>query len=253
VLERHVAESFKTGKRVIVLAESKTDQLTRDLFGRTGYGPHPDQVQIRSAADVYVGGHPFDSNAMLGGLAADKQQALTDGFTGIHILADMTWAADDPRALDALAAHERASDDLYSDGHASALCQYDRTRFRAGTIAACAAAHPALESAFDETDKIADDRAAFEIGRYGTVRARGEIDILNAELLGRALAVAAERSSDVCLDASELMFIDVRGMHELFDAARRIGGVALLAPRSPLRGMLDAFDAHTQLPGLHAG
>jgi anti-anti-sigma factor len=249
VLERQVIEAFDRGRRVILLAESTDDQQLSDLFGRTGYGSREGQVDIRAAADVYLARGGFDSDTMLGLLEGAKLAALDDGFTGVHFIGDLSWAASDPRALDRLPAYERALRAVYSDERASGLCQYDRTRFRGGTIASCAAAHAVLETAFEETDTLEDDRVTIAVGRHGSVRARGEIDIANAHLFEEALAIAEQRSDDVCVDASGLTFIDVRGVTVLFDAARS-GSIALLAAQSPLRGMLEAFDAHRQLPGL---
>ena len=251
-LECHVVNAFTEGKRVLVLAESPEDQNLSDLLGRTGRGPRDGQVAIRAAGDAYLRSGPFDAQSMLAVLEDDKRQALADGFTGVQILADMGWAAAELHARDELAAYERAAGVVFADGTASAVCQYDRTRFDGRTIAACAAAHPLLETAFADTETLTAGGASIDVGRHGTVRVRGEIDIGNVDLLERALAIAAERSDHVCVDASELTFIDVRGVTTLFDAARD-RGIALLAARSPLRGMLEVFDAHRQVPGLHSG
>ena len=252
VLERHVAGAFAEGKRVVVLAESADDSLVSAVLARTGRGDRDGQVDVRAAPDVYLSSGRFDADRSRALLEAHKRAALADGFAGVHIVSDMSWAAADAGSVDNLPAYERAAGALFADGRASALCQYDRRRFPARAVAACAAAHQGFESAFDEVEMLADGRVAVDIGRHGSVRASGEIDMANVALLRQALATAAERSDDVCVDASGLTFIDVCGLNALFDAART-GGIALLAPRSPLCGMLDALDAPRQLPGLETG
>jgi anti-anti-sigma regulatory factor len=190
---------------------------------------------------------------MVARLGEETRSALADGFTGVHLLADMGWAAGDARALDRLATYERAADGVFADGTASATCQYDRTRFGAAALTACTAAHPLLVCAFEATETIGDDRASFDIGRHGTICARGEVDLANAGVLEQALAIAAQRTDDdVCLDAGRLSFVDVRGLHALLEAART-QKLTLLAPSPALRTMLRAVDAERQMPGLRIG
>lgn len=240
MLERHVANALAHGKRVVVLAESIDDPDISAVLARTGRGDRDGQVQVRA-----------DNDRMLALLEADKRAALADGFAGVHFVTDMSWAARHPESIERLPDYERAAGALFADGRASAICQYDRTRFPADAVAACAAAHSHLVSAFEVTLTLDDPRLRIEVG-HGTLRAQGEIDMANVHLLEKALATAVRGTDDLCVDASDLTFIDVRGVNALFDAARA-GRVALLAPRSPLRGMLDVLDAPDQLPGLDAG
>jgi anti-anti-sigma factor len=165
----------------------------------------------------------------------------------------MAWAAGDAQTLATLCTYERAANDVFADGTATAVCQYDRNRFGASELTNCAAAHDLLLSAFDEDETIGDDRATLSIGRDGTIRARGEIDMANTDVLERALAAAAARTAhDVCFDASQLSFVDVRGLHALIEAARS-HKLTLLAPSPALRTMLRAVDAPRQMPGLRFG
>jgi len=253
VLEGEVADAFARGRRVIVLSEPTTDPNLSGVLGRMGDGGRPGQLEVRAAADAYLGHGPFEPNEMLHALEADRRQALADGFTGVHFLADMAWAAGDATSLERLCTYEQAANDVFADGTATALCQYDRTRFGASELTACAAAHDLLVSAFDEDQTIGDARASIAIGRHGTIRAQGEIDLANAALLEQALSTAAERAGDdVCFDASQLSFVDVRGLHALIEAARR-HRLTLLAPSPALRIMLRAVDAERQMPGLRVG
>jgi hypothetical protein len=250
-LEREVAVAFEAGERVLVVAESPDDQTTSDLLGRTGRGAREGQVIVAAPEVAYLPSGGIDHDRAIATLESAKASALADGFTGMRLLADMSWAADGLSAGD-LADYERDAGVVFADGRASAVCQYDRARFGASAIATCAAAHPLLRSAFDETETIEDHTVSIHVGRHGTVRAAGEVDMANADTLARALRMARERSPDVCLDASDLTFIDVRGVSAVFDAARE-GTVALLAPSSPLRGMLKALGANGNVPGLQLG
>ena len=252
-LEREVATAFEAGERVLVVPDSAEDQVTADLVARTGHGSRDGQLVVRAPAEAYLASGISDPDRMLETLADEKRSALAEGFTGMRLLADMSWAAsaDGPDTA-ALASYERATGAVFADGRASAVCQYDRTRFRPAAVAVCAAAHPLLESAFEEAETVEHRGVTIHIGRHGTVKARGEIDMANASLLTSALETARERSDDVCIDASELTFIDVRGLSAVFDAARA-GGVALLAPSSSLRGMLRVLGADGAVPGLQLG
>ena len=253
VLEDEVVDAFARGKRVIVLPESTTDPKLSAVLGRTGDGARAGQLEVRAAADAYLPNGGFEPNAMLTVLDDDRRRALADGFTGVHFVADMTWAVGDAETLKSLCTYERAANDVFADGTATAVCQYDRTRFAPAELTACTAAHDTLVSAFDDAETIGDDRAWIDIGRHGTIRARGEIDMSNADVLERALAAAAERTAhDVCFDASQLSFVDVRGLHALLEAART-QALTLLAPSYSVRTMLRALDAQRQMPVLRVG
>jgi len=253
VLEDEAAGALAGGRRVIVLAESTTDPHLEGVLGRVGDGDRPGQLVVRTAADAYLAHGGFDPNAILTALDDDRREALVDGFTGVHFLADMAWAAGDARALECLCTYERAANDVFADGTATAVCQYDPSRFGAKELTACTAAHDLLVSAFDVDETMGDSRASIDVGRHGTIRACGEIDLSNAEMLEQALSTAAERAADgVCFDASRLSFVDVRGLHALIEAARS-HRLTLLAPSPALRTMLRAVDAERQMPGLRVG
>lgn len=252
VLERHVACAFRAGERILALPESTDDQRLADVLNRTGDGPREGQVVVRPARDAYLPRGSFDPAATIDVLHAEKRAALADGFTGVRFLAEMDWAAGDAPGTDSLCEYESAANAVFADGRASAVCQYDRTRFRAAEIATCAAAHGSVATAFEPGEVLRDDRVVIDVGHRGTVRARGEVDMDNARLLDRALGLAALHSGEVTVDASGLTFIDMRGLHALLRAARR-SSVAVLAPSAPLRTMLDVLDVRRHEPHLLVG
>ncbi|WP_224248361.1 MEDS domain-containing protein [Hyalangium gracile] len=80
----------------------------------------------------------FDPTAMIGFVRQAITQALADGFTGLRVVAEMTWALQMGVGANKLIHYEALGNHLYPDEPLVAVCMYDRSRF---PVAVC---HDAL-------------------------------------------------------------------------------------------------------------
>ena len=91
---------------------------------------------------------------MLDSLAGHIEQAATDGFAGLRLVGDMTWALGKPAGVEHLAAYEAQVNQLYMDGRALGVCLYDRHAFGSDLLQQVAYAHPAIaHTGADRTER----------------------------------------------------------------------------------------------------
>ncbi|MFF5075985.1 MEDS domain-containing protein [Actinoplanes sp. NPDC000266] len=176
-----------------------------------------DQVQVGDSRQVQWALGRFDPGYLHQAYEAATRQAVADGFTGLWVSVDMSWAASaDPGAL---ADFEAASSRLFSDGELTAVCQYDTRVFARPHLAAACRAHPAnLAAGSPLRHRSFDDDRLLVLS--------GETDMGNATaftaLLGRLRPGAT-------LDITAMTFLDVRALAAVARTAAEVAGLTLRA------------------------
>jgi anti-anti-sigma regulatory factor len=154
--------------------------------------------------------------------AAATERALADGFAGLRVAADVTTLVRKAAQLEAFARYEHLIDHYMTTRPFAALCGYDRVELGEHAVAQVACMHPSAT------------RGATPFRLYGSTdhsaALAGEVDLVSTELFPLALrrAEPEPRAGEMVLDASELAFIDHRGLVALDDHARDRGITAVL-------------------------
>jgi hypothetical protein len=156
------------------------------------------QLRVLDSREVQLAGGRFDPARLYRTYAAATAAARASGYTGLCVSVDMRWAIDvDP---DALTAFEAGAYPLFAAEDLTAMCHYDRLRFRPEHLRRACAAHPVI----DRGTRLGYRR------RGGTVELSGETDLAN----GRAFqAVLAGLGGGDHLDLTGMRFVDVAGLH----------------------------------------
>jgi signal transduction histidine kinase len=110
----------------------------------------------------------FDPAAMIGFVRQTLNQTLADGFTGLRVVAEMTWALQMGVGANKLIHYEALGNHLYPDEPLVAVCMYDRSRFPAAVCHDAIRVHPWVavgETAYDNLyyeppDAVIDGAAA---------------------------------------------------------------------------------------------
>jgi anti-anti-sigma regulatory factor len=159
------------------------------------------QLQVHSPQDVHLAGGHFDPNRMMAGFAQAIDLAEADGYRGLRVHVDMTWALESVPGVEQLFGFEAAANRLFVDQRLAAVCAYDRRRFDRTAIQRACAAHP-----------ITPDMSMLRFTRSGDagLALRGEVDFVNRNALDGLLACLPD--ADVTLDLTGLTFLDAAGM-----------------------------------------
>jgi ABC-type transporter Mla MlaB component len=148
------------------------------------------------------------------GLLDKHARALADGYSGLSMAADMSWALALVPLVDQLVEYEReVMSMMESEARLAFLCIYDHGRFGAATLAELVEAH-----GVDVSPELA------QIGRVGylaasrvlsgpTLRLCGELDFGCADAVAGMLD--AHYHGQLRLDLAEIGYVDVAGFRAL--------------------------------------
>jgi anti-anti-sigma regulatory factor len=167
-----------------------------------------------------------------------------EGFPGLRVALDMSWALRPIAGVEQLPDFEEAVGTILSDAvAASVLCQYDRERFDPVTLASVAGRHNrSVAAATYYADAML--RICRQYAPPG-IRLAGEIDYQAEEPLALALAESLRLSGDITMNMADLSFIDVPCMRMIVNLAKSLPATrrAILQCQPAVADRFAAFGA----------
>lgn len=198
--------------RQLTTAQRIVADSTAALWRAVGDG----QVQFTDPHAVQLSTGGFDPVRLSEGYAAATAAAVANGYSGLWVSVDMSWALPPVVATDELIAFEAGAvlfglpfAGLFSSGRLTALCQYPTFAYSPADIRAACRAHPAERNGVRVRHEFTED------GRL--LRLRGETDLTN----DAAFAVLVDVMDGGVVDVTGMRFIDVAGLVCLARATRR--------------------------------
>jgi len=220
-----VRDGLATGLRVIWLSEAGPRHVVPELE-RRGITVAPALASGQMAAAEWEGrllsGQAFEAGPAVGWLSEQMTASRREGFPGLRVAVDMSWALRPVTGVEQLPEFERGIAAAVTDMAVSVLCQYDRERFDPVTLASVVPLHTrSVAAATYYADAVL--RICRQYAPPG-IRLAGEIDCRAAEPLALALAEAVRLEDDITFNMSGLAFIDGSCIRMIMDAARGLGG-----------------------------
>jgi anti-anti-sigma regulatory factor len=243
-----VATGVKRRHRVLYFTESLTRREVLAGLGDREIDVDPllstGQLEVVPAGDSYLAGGEFRAGAMVSLLAQHVHRARRDGFTGLRVAGDMTWALRDDDDVAELSRYETQLNHLLLDGGLLVLCLYDHRVFSRRQLEPLVSAHPSTA----DPSGSAGWSSLLRIRRTPErVHLVGEADISNRAALAAVLARLSEgHPHSIGLDISELTFADIgtanmlrRAMAESGATLRVVGGNPRMTRLLTLLGMSE--------------
>ncbi len=145
VVVPYLRGGLAAGERCLYLGDEATEDVVRaladagvDVAGHRARGA----LVLLGPRDAH-GPRDFDPGVMLSFLQSRVAEAQEAGFTGVRIAVDMGCVADPDGPSAPLVDYEsRANADFFPSTAASAVCLYDRRRFRPSTLRDALQTHP---------------------------------------------------------------------------------------------------------------
>jgi anti-anti-sigma regulatory factor len=190
------------------------------------------QMAAAGSEGRLLSGQAFGAGLAVGWLSGQIAACRREGFPGLRVAVDMSWALRPVTGVEQLPDFEEGIAAVVAGSAASVLCQYDREGFDPVTLASVAAFHTrSVAAATYYADAVL--RICRQYAPPG-IRLAGEIDRRNAEPLALALAEAIRLEGDITVNMAGLVFIDATCARMILDAARALGGfrVVVLQCRS---------------------
>ncbi len=195
-------------------------------------------VVLEEAGPMLAPERTFRPDRFVQALESASEDAVAEGFSGVHVLVEASWSIDGLDDPDRRWDLEEISHDLdvLHRGDTLLVCQYDERRFDPEALERARRAHPivvdpAPEEFVTETQaRIRRDRDALHVW--------GELDRGTAHLL----IAAHEGEERVTVDLGETTFFDVGAYQALREIVDRGCAVTLRNARPVVRKVVSLLD-----------
>jgi anti-anti-sigma regulatory factor len=216
-----VRDGLAAGLKVVWLSDVGPGLAAGEL-GRRGVPVEPALARGQMTAAGWEGrllsGQAFRASAAVGWLTSELASCREQGFPGLRVALDMSWALRPVAGIEELPEFEEGIAAALDGSTAAVLCQYDRERFDPVTLASVGGFHTrAVAAATYYADALL--RICRQYAPPG-IRIAGELDFQAAEPLGLALAEAVRLGGDIMINMSPLDFVDAHCTLMIADAAR---------------------------------
>ena len=218
-----VRDGLAAGLKVVWLSDAGPGQAAGEL-ARRGVAVRPametGQMVAAGYQDRLLSGQAFRADTAVRWLSGQLESARDEGFAGLRVAVDMSWALRPVTGIEQLPRFEEGIAAVLDGTTASVLCQYDRDRFDPVTLASVAGFHTrSVAAATYYADPVL--RICRQYAPAG-LRIAGEIDYQSADHLALALAEIVRIDGDITVNMTDLAFIDAQCTLLIADAARAV-------------------------------
>jgi anti-anti-sigma regulatory factor len=207
------------------------------------------QMKAAAGDSQLLSAQAFAADYAMGWLRRQMAACRQEGFPGLRVAVDMSWALRPVTGIEQLPEFEEGIAAALDGTTVSVLCQYDRERFDPITLASVTAVHTrSVAAATYYADAVL--RICRQYAPPG-IRLAGEIDYQAEEALALALAEAIRLDGDITVNMAALAFMDAPCTRMIVDAARSVAperSVILQCPPG-LAGRLALYGA-SDVPGI---
>jgi PAS domain S-box-containing protein len=139
-------EGLARDERCLYIADDRTVEAVASALAATGVDVAHERKRValwmQTKQDTYLKDGKFDPVTMIDFWRSAQTQALTDGFSGLRVAGEMTWALGSELVFDRLVEYEALLSDFLANSRSVILCQYDRSRFDSAVIHDVLHTHP---------------------------------------------------------------------------------------------------------------
>jgi anti-anti-sigma regulatory factor len=220
-----VRDGLAGGQQVIWLSDAGPGLAVAEL-ARRGIAVEQaiaaGQMTAAGCEGRLLSGQAFSADKAAGWLSGQLASSRDQGFPGLRVAVDMSWALRPVTGIEQLPQFEEGVAAALAGTASSVLCQYDRERFDPVTLATVAGFHTrSVAAATYYADAVL--RICRQYAPPG-IRIAGEIDYQAEEPLALALAEAVRLDGPFVVNMRALAFIDARCTHMIADAVRTLAG-----------------------------
>ncbi|MBD9701494.1 MEDS domain-containing protein [Streptomyces sp. ID01-12c] len=148
VFTAYTRTSLARGEKVLLVMDP--DDLSDDEVvalldrgsGQVAAARDDGQLSVRRNTEIYVPDGRFEERRTIDTYAAEVDRACDDGWAGLRVTADMSWAPRVNLGHDRLLDYEASVAPLFADPLFTAICWYDRQRFDDALTSRVGKVHP---------------------------------------------------------------------------------------------------------------
>jgi hypothetical protein len=142
------SDGLARGERCVYIADGATADQARALAAAVNGGAdsrREGRLEFLTKTETYLRTGRFDPDEMIDFLAETLEQTVADGFSGLRVVGEMTWALGPEPGCERVLEYEDRVDAFFRGKPLAAICQYDANRFSVETLVRAVRTHaPAL-------------------------------------------------------------------------------------------------------------
>lgn len=216
---RYVLDAINRRDRIFYLADRSDEQTVADFISHAGHDGRAlldsGALQVMHSSQMHLD-DGFDRDHQLLVWRQLTGMARNDGFRGLSVLAEMSWALSRGVDLDVLIDYEASAQPVFTSGEMSAVCQYDSRLFDRETLSRAGHAHPYAMEIDDRGVSVDYNRLLLHLA--DNIELGGEIDLSNVHFLEQLLEERLA-DADAVIDLRGLSFVDAGGCRLLREAS----------------------------------
>lgn len=223
--------------RLLYVGDTEYGERALAAFGAAGDRALADgRFIVENSANTYMRDGHFSGSRMVAHYRKAVYDAVSDGFDGLRVAAEMSWAVQGLDGKERLVEYERTLDRALEGKAAIVLCQYDRRLYHSDDVAAIETAH--VHSA--RPNPLFASRTLYLERTYAPhgLLARGELDVTTREAFRDALLqIASSPGEDrLVVDLRRVAYLDAGAVGALVGAALAAQQVTIALRVSPAIG-----------------
>ncbi|MEU4688994.1 MEDS domain-containing protein [Actinoplanes sp. NPDC023714] len=254
---RGVAGYIRAGLRQrqrVVFYGDHSDLLERELVAHgvdSAAASAAGRLKIVAPHRSYLASGRFEPEATIEAWRVESAAAEADGYHGLRVGGDMSWASRPLPGADRLSWYEGQVNRVFADGFITAACFYDRGLFTPAFLREVAGAHPGSTGAGSGEDLAPQLRMIRTVDPPG-LRLEGEADLVNRAALRAVMRSLAEDTPDdgrpLTVDVSGLRYADASAARTLLHPALVSGRRVRLTGCSRVLRRVLAFQGAGSVP-----
>ena len=148
VVEAYIRQGIQNNEKIFCLLEEHTPETILGYLAdlNTDFLQKNKQLTLIKSVDSQWNRKGYANNRMLDSLKQGIETAITEGYTGIRLVGEMSWAVQEDEKFEHLMAYECHLNEAFPGNPYSAMCVYDRRKFNPDLLQDCLMTHPTVIS-----------------------------------------------------------------------------------------------------------
>ncbi len=146
VLAMLMRQGLERGEKARFIGDRRTSQALLDHMVDDGLEVSSylscGQFSLMSFEETYMREGFFDPDRMMGSLKTETDLALAQGYSGLRVTGDMSWALKTPPGSEHIIKYEARLNEFFPGSKCIGICQYDKRLFPPPLLMDVLATHP---------------------------------------------------------------------------------------------------------------
>ncbi len=144
-LTQFLLEGFRKNEKCVCILDERTRDEVLSSLAKFDIPRQPsDQLVFLTSEEMYLGNKSFQPDEVIRLIEEMEKQAINEGFRGLRMASDMTWALADVPGVERLTEYEAKLNHFLHQSKTVALCLYSEEMSEADRLVSAILTHPTV-------------------------------------------------------------------------------------------------------------